>query len=101
MKDTELLELLEQTVGKLSIKLEYDDLRKGAINTTGGSFILRGEKHILLHRHLGIDEKIDLLSEILSTMDTEQLHLAPALRQRLEKARARLEEEQSSGASAS
>lgn len=99
MKDTELLELLEETAKKLDITLEYDDLRKGAINTTGGSFVLRGERHILLHKHLGVDEKVDLLSEILSTMDTEALHLTPVLRQRLDSAKAKLMDEQKTNAS--
>jgi len=101
MKETELLELLEQTVEKLSITLGYDDLRKGAINTTGGAFVLRGEKHILLHKHLPTDEKIELLSEILSGMDTEQLHLPPVLRQRIELAKEQLQLAQDSSANAS
>jgi hypothetical protein len=101
MKETELLELLEKTAEKLSITLEYDDLRKGAINTTGGSFVLRGEKHILVHKHLAIDEKIDLLTEILSTMETEELHLPPTLRQSLDTARAKLHQEQELNANVS
>ncbi|VAV85798.1 hypothetical protein MNBD_DELTA01-1984 [hydrothermal vent metagenome] len=101
MKETELLQLLEQAVEKLSITLEYDDLRKGAINTTGGAFVLRGERHILLHKHLAVDEKVELLSEILSTMDTESLHLAPVLRHKIELAGEKLTTQQSSSANAS
>ena len=100
MKDNELLELLEQAATKLSITLEYDNLRKGAVNTTGGAFVLRGERHILLHKDLSTEEKIELLSDILSTFDTEALHLAPVLRQRIEASREKLNTEQDTSATA-
>ena len=84
MKDNELLELLEETAEKLSVRLEYDDLKKGEIDTHGGSFLLRGARHILIHKHLTVAEKVDVLTELLSQMDTEAINLAPELRTRLE-----------------
>lgn len=90
MNDNEILNLLEAAAKKLEIVVEYDDLRKGAVNTPGGAFILRGERHILVHRHLPAKEKIDLLAEILSTHDTEGMELPPAVRMRLESARSSL-----------
>lgn len=84
MKDNELLELLEETAEKLSVRLEYDDLKKGEIDTHGGSFLLRGARHILIHKHLTVAEKVDVLTELLSQMDTEAIQLAPELRTRLE-----------------
>lgn len=83
MKDNELLELLEETAEKLSVRLEYDDLKKGEIDTHGGTFLLRGARHILIHKHLTTAEKVDILAEILSQMDTEAIQLAPELRRRL------------------
>ena len=83
MKDNELLELLEETAEKLSVRLEYDDLKKGEIDTHGGSFLLRGARHILIHKHLTVAEKVDVLTELLSQMDTEAIQLVPELRTRL------------------
>ncbi|MCK4846652.1 MAG: hypothetical protein KAS88_03190 [Deltaproteobacteria bacterium] len=87
MKDNELLELLEETAEKLSVSLEYDDLKKGEIDTHGGTFLLRGTRHILIHKHLTVAEKVDILTEILSPMCLEtgarKIELAPELRKRL------------------
>ena len=71
MKDDEILKQLEEKARNLSVLIEYDDLRKGAVNTPGGAFLLRGKKHILVHKHLSLKEKIELLTEILSNMEKE------------------------------
>ncbi|MEE9614922.1 MAG: hypothetical protein V3W31_08260 [Thermodesulfobacteriota bacterium] len=87
MKNEALLALLEESAEKLSIKLDYDDLRKGEVNTPGGTFLLRGERHILIHRYLSAGEKVDVLIGLLSGFDTEGVHLPPEVRERLEAAR--------------
>lgn len=86
MKEQEVLDLLEQTVEKLSIELSYDDLRRGEINTSGGSFVLKGKKRILLHKRLSVSDKVDVLCELLAGMDTEGIHLPPGVRRRIEAA---------------
>jgi hypothetical protein len=80
MKNDALLTILEQTAEKLSIKLDYDDIRKGDVVSYGDSFILRGERHILIDKKLNDKEKGDLLVEILSKFDTEDIHLPPEVR---------------------
>lgn len=79
-----LLTKLQETAEKLSIKVDYDDLRKGVINTPGGSFVLRGEKRILVHKHLTDEEKVDILTEILAKQDTEGVFMAPEVREVLQ-----------------
>ncbi|HHL39308.1 MAG TPA: hypothetical protein ENJ37_02270 [Deltaproteobacteria bacterium] len=98
MKDHTLLELLEDAARKLSMKVEYDDLRKGEVNTPGGAFRLRDERRILIHKGLSAAEKAELLTEILSDFDTEAVHLPTEVRRRLEEARARSREAGESGA---
>ncbi|GMR05382.1 MAG: hypothetical protein BMS9Abin24_195 [Thermodesulfobacteriota bacterium] len=83
MKDESVLTLLEETAGKLSIKLGYEDLRKGVVATPGGIFVLHGEKRILIHKGLSLKEKIDVLTDILSGVETEEVHLPPDVRERL------------------
>lgn len=85
MKDEEILSLLEDAAKRLSIDLNYDDLKKGEINTHGGAFVLKGKRHILVHKHLTTGEKIDVLTQILSQFDTEAVHLPPHIREMLEK----------------
>jgi len=87
MKEQEVLELLEQAAEKLSIELSYDDLKKGEVNTPGGSFVLKGKKRILIHKHLSVGEKVEVLCELLCGMDTEGVHLPPGVRKRLDSAK--------------
>ena len=47
MKADELLNLLEETAERLSVKLDYDDVRKGVITSYGDAYVLRGERRIL------------------------------------------------------
>lgn len=85
MKDESVLTLLEETAERLSIKLGYEDLRKGEVATPGGLFTLRGERRILIHKGLTLREKIEVLTDILSGVDTESVHLPPDVRERLSK----------------
>ena len=91
MKDDALLAILEQTAEKLSIKLDYDDIRKGNVVSYGDSFILRGERHILIDKKLSDMEKNCLLVEILARFDTEEVHLPPEVRVKLDSEKERIE----------
>ncbi len=84
MNDDSILNILEETAEMLAIKLDYEDLRKGAVNTDGGIFTLNGGQRILIHKGLNVKEKVDLLARILSSIDTEGIHIPPAVRKRLE-----------------
>ncbi|HBR17378.1 MAG: hypothetical protein A3G39_04270 [Deltaproteobacteria bacterium RIFCSPLOWO2_12_FULL_43_16] len=85
MKDEMILPLLEEAAEKLSIKIHYDDLRKGEINTSGGTCVLKGEKRIIIHKKLHTREKVDVLMELLSEMDFESIHLPTEIREKLDK----------------
>ncbi len=87
MKDELLLEKLEETAGKLSIKVDYDDLHKGDIRTNGGIFTLKGEQRILIHKKLSLKDRVAVLLGLLSILDTESLHLPDAVRKRIEGSR--------------
>lgn len=87
MKDESLLQALEDAASRLGIKLSYEDLLKGVVATHGGMFMLRGEKRIIIHKGLQVRDKIELLAELLASVDTEDVHLAPEVRDRIEQAR--------------
>jgi len=89
MKDETILPLLEEAAEKLTIKVSYDDLRKGEVNTHGGSCVLKGERRIIIHKKLYASEKVDILMELLSEMDFEGIHLPMEIRERLEKIKAK------------
>ena len=85
MKDDLILSTLEEAAEKMSIKIKYDDLRKGEVNTAGGIFTLKNETRILIHKGLSTEEKVDRLLSLFSTLDTEAIHLPPVIRKRLDK----------------
>lgn len=89
MKDETILPLLEEAAERLTIKVSYDDLRKGEVNTPGGSCVLKGERRIIIHKKLSAGEKVDILMELLSEMDFEGIHLPVEIRERLEKIKAK------------
>ncbi|MDP2681965.1 MAG: hypothetical protein Q8P28_04040 [Deltaproteobacteria bacterium] len=89
MKDEIILPLLEEAAEKLTIKVSYDDLRKGEVNTPGGSFVLKGERRIIIHKKLYTGEKVDILMELLSEMDFEGIHLPVEIRERLDRIKAK------------
>lgn len=87
MKDDLLLEKLEETAGRLSIKVDYDDLHKGEVRTNGGLFTLKGEERILIHKKLSTKDRVGVLLRLLADLDTEGLHLPDTVRKRIEGSR--------------
>lgn len=83
MKDELLLEKLEETAERLSIKVGYDDLHKGDVRTNGGIFTLKGEQRILIHKKLSLKDRVGVLLHLLSLLDTENIHLPEAVRKRI------------------
>ncbi len=84
MKAELLLEKLEETARRLSIKVDYDDLHKGEVRTSGGLFTLKGEQRILIHKKLSTKERAEVLLGLLARLDTEGIHIPDAIRKRLE-----------------
>ncbi len=84
MKAEDLLEKLEETARRLSIKVDYDDLQKGEVRTRGGLFRLKGEERILIHKKLSAKERAEVLLGILAKLDTDGVHIPEAVRKRLD-----------------
>ncbi len=89
MKKEEILTTLEETAEKLSIKVDYDDLKKGEVDTKGGLFILKGERRILIHKSLSSIEKIGILTDLLASLDIEGVHIPTEVRDILEEKKRR------------
>ena len=74
MKTDDLLTLLEETIAKLNITLEYDDLKKGVVNSLGGYFTHKGKERILVHKTLTPVERIDVIISIIAELEGLDLH---------------------------
>lgn len=68
-KTADLLTSLEESVAKLNITLEYDDLKKGVVNSLGGYFTHKGKERILVHKTLTPAERVEVLIGIVSEID--------------------------------
>lgn len=98
MTDKEFKEILEslQTLAEHNgFTVTYDDLCKGVINTPGGSFVLKGKNHILIHRKLKIDEKVDTLTYLLAGYNIDELEFPKKVQQAVSDARNALLNEKS------
>ena len=89
MNNDALLGMLEEAVARLGLNLSYENLHVGEINTPGGLCELRGERLMIIHKGFSVREKIEVITDILSTLDTDGVHLSPGVRERIEAARAK------------
>lgn len=79
MKNTELLEKLEEVVNRLRIELRWDE---GEF--AGGICRLRDRRIFLINRSLPNFEKISVLCRGLAQLDISSIFIPPAIRARIE-----------------
>jgi 3'-phosphoadenosine 5'-phosphosulfate sulfotransferase (PAPS reductase)/FAD synthetase len=85
MKESEILQHLEEIAEKLSIKVQQVNLRKDYYNLKSGLCKVRGEPRIIVDKHLHLSEKIDVLIDALAEFDIEDLYINPYVRKLFEK----------------
>lgn len=85
MKESELLQHLEEIAEKLAVKVQQVNLRKDYYNLKSGLCKVRGENRIIVDKHLHLSEKIDVLIDALGDFDLEGLYINPYVRRLFEK----------------
>ena len=80
MNETMILQNLEAFAEKMSIQVNYDNLRKKHIFSKGGLCRLKEDKVVIIDTTLNLSEKIDVLSDALSQFDLEDIYMPPAVR---------------------
>ncbi|MBI5044021.1 MAG: hypothetical protein HZC10_09410 [Nitrospirae bacterium] len=81
MKSELILQQLEELAEKLSIKVSYDSLREGNINTKGGICRVENNYRILVDKRLPAREKVDVIARCISKFDLSQYFIAPEVRE--------------------
>ena len=76
-----LLEHLIMLSESLNISVRLDSLEE----SRGGLYLLKGKRNIVINRKLSLDDKIDLLIEILKKENLSGVYMLPAVRELLEK----------------
>ena len=98
MKQELILEQLEDLAEKLSIKLQYEDLKKSGIKLRGGSCRVVEEKRIIIDKRLKVNEKVEILANELSKLNLENVFISPRIKSLLGKEEEKSEEKtESSG----
>ncbi|RMF95323.1 MAG: hypothetical protein D6734_05745 [Candidatus Schekmanbacteria bacterium] len=80
MKQELILEQLEELAEKLSIKVQYEDLKKAGIKLRGGSCRVEDENRIIIDKRLRINEKVEILANELSKLNLENVYIPPRIK---------------------
>jgi len=85
MKKEMILKELEDIVSKLSIRLQYDDLKKAGVKTRGGLCRVGNEERLIVDKKLDTDEKVEVLSVELSKVNLDNVFIPPRIKVLLQK----------------
>jgi tRNA U34 2-thiouridine synthase MnmA/TrmU len=85
MKESAILQHLEEIAEKLNIKVHYVNLKKDYYNSKSGLCKVKGDFRIIADKHIHLSEKIDVLIEALREFDIDTLYIHPYVRKLFEK----------------
>ncbi len=86
MRESELLESLEEVAKRLNIRV-----RREAFRGAGGLCVLHGEMHVILNRARTPMEQVETLAESLALVDLDGVFIAPKVRECIDNARVAME----------
>lgn len=85
MKESAILQHLEEIAEKLNIKVGNVNLRKDSYNLKSGLCKVRDEFRVIIDKKINLSEKIDVLIEALQEFDIDSVYIHPYVRNLLEK----------------
>jgi len=85
MKESTIMQHLEEVAEKLNINVQPVSLRKYAYGMKSGLCKVNGEYRIIMDKHLHLSEKIDVLVEALEPFDIDSVYIHPFVRKLIEK----------------
>ena len=85
MKESTIMQHLEEVAEKLNIKVQPVSLRKYAYGMKSGLCKVNGEHRIIMDKHLHLSEKIDVLVEAIEPFDIDSIYIHPYVRKLIEK----------------
>ncbi len=80
MKESDVLQNLEEIAGQLDVKVCNVNLRKFSYGIKSGLCKVRGEHRVIVDKNLHLSEKIDVLIEALQKFDLDALTVCPAVK---------------------
>ena len=89
-----LLAQLEELTESIGVKIRYEKIVKEGSFFSGGLCKIKGQDTIIINSKIGIEDKIDILANSLSSFDLSQVFIKPALREFLGQENQEAQEEQ-------
>lgn len=77
------LEDLKNTATKLSIEIEYSDLRDNELSIQSGHCRFKNKDVIVLEKRLSSEEQIDIILDVLKRFDLENIYIPSWIREKL------------------
>jgi len=87
MKSEALFDALKQLAEKLGITVSEQNFKRTGVRAKGGFCIVKGKPLFIIEKRMPLAEKVEMLTEHLTELPTEDLYLVPALREHLQRAR--------------
>ena len=85
MKESLILQNLEELAASINLKVNYENLRKEDPGLRGGLCKVKGEYQVFCEKNLTLSEKIEVLFDALKDFDWESAYVNPYIRKLLEK----------------
>ena len=85
MKESLILQSLEEMAASINLKVSYENLRKEDPALKGGLCKVKGEYQVLCDRSLTLSDKIEVLLDALKEFDWEGVYVNPYIRRLLER----------------
>ena len=85
MKESAILQDLEEIAEKINLKVCRVNLRKYSYNIKSGLCRVRGKPMVIIDKHLHLSEKIDVLIDALQNFELDVNAVDPSIKRLLEK----------------
>jgi hypothetical protein len=85
VKESEILQHLEDVAERLHVKVCYENLKKSKVTLKSGLCRVRNENRIIVDSAITLSEKIDIFVESLAEFNLEEIYIPPAIRKLLER----------------
>ncbi len=85
MKRKQIYQQLVEVAGKAGIRVLEQSLRASGVNAQSGLCRIKGESVFIMDKHLGVNEKIDILADCLRQMPLDEIYIMPVIRNFLDR----------------
>ena len=83
LRDEQIMKALEEVAERLSVQVQYEEMKAFEFRVEDGSCRVKGEPSIFIDRKRPLKEKISILARELKKFDLEDIYIPPLLREKI------------------